>query len=681
MATVTFLWHLHQPSYRTRDGYSHAPWVAIHAGGGYRTLLKAIADTDAPGQVVNVVPTLVEQLEAYRDDRVNDPVLDALTTPAGQLDWEQRRVLIDWCPNSPPRQIERFPRLKRLIERSRSLGPQDQLDATFGVGDLRDIQVLFVLTHAGAQGKADPELAPLAEKRRHFSSQDHLQISTWLKNQPAAVLKLLSNVAQQPGVEVATSPYAHPIIPLLIDTDIAIESCHPGPAPRVAPFSHPDDGATQINVGLSFMRSRGFEPIGCWPPEGSVSRDALRLYREAGVRWLVTDEGILERSLGRPIRTPNGCSSELYSPWQLEGTPPTLFFRDRWLSDRIGFTYGRWDDERAAAQNLLDHLDGIARTLPEQASIVIALDGENPWPHYVDGGGEFLKELFQGLKASGEHLRPRTFAELISESPTQELRSLHPGSWINSVFATWIGHPEKTRAWDLLSRVRSSLGTLEGDIQEPTLLAEGSDWFWWLGDDNPTDLAPLYDRIFRHHLRDACDAAGVIPPKDLAKPLKSPTQHVPVPVTDHWKPPSVNGKVDSYFEWAISSWVEPQDPRPVHRIGLWASPTQLFVILEGSEPLESVVEAHHLTIRLIAEDGTFIEQRVGEDTQTEDLSGSYCLGRVVETKLPWKATLGFRLQILLDGDAIPDGATLVLIPDFVDELAPAAPHDREDTSV
>jgi alpha-amylase/alpha-mannosidase (GH57 family) len=681
VASVTFLWHLHQPSYRTRDGVAHAPWVAIHAGGGYYTLLKAISDTNARGQVVNVVPTLVEQLEAYRDDRVDDPVIAALVCPASQLDQEQRRLLIEWCPNTPPRQLERYPRLRQLIERAQGVQPQDRLDAAFGVGDLRDIQVLFVLAHAGAQGASDPVLAPLAEQGHHFTSQHHRQIAAWLQEQPAAMLDLLTQVAQMPGVEIATSPYAHPIIPLLIDTNVAIESCSPGPAPNLAPFKHPGDGATQIDVGLRFMRERGFNPVGCWPPEGSVSAAALELYRDAKVRWLVTDEGILERSLGRAIRTPDGCSPELYTPWQLQGNPPTLFFRDRWLSDRIGFTYGRWDDERAAARNMLDHLEGIARTLPESASIVIALDGENPWPHYFHGGGEFLEELFRGLDAVGPLLRPATFAELASDVPTQTLETLHPGSWIGSVFATWIGHPEKTRAWDLLSRVRSTLGSIEGDVLESTLLAEGSDWFWWLGDDNPTDLAPLYDRIFRHHLRDACELAGATPPKDLAKSLKSPTRHVSVPVTNHWLPPTLNGRVDSYFEWAISSWVEPTVPHPVRRLGLWSNPNQLFVVIEGAEPLESLLEDHQLVVRLIAQDGEALEVRIHEDTPAESQAGSCGLGRVAEICLRWQAGVGFRLQVLFDGRAIPDGATMVLIPDLVDELAPAEPRDREATRV
>lgn len=674
MATVTFLWHLHQPSYRTRDNVAHAPWAAIHAGGSYSTLLRSIVDNEARGQVVNVVPTLVEQLEAYRNGIVKDPVIDALSTPADQLDKDQRRLLVEWCPNTPSRQFEHYPRLGELVNRAQNLARRNQLDAAFGVSDLRDIQVLFVLAHAGAQASSDPVLAPLSERKRRFSPQDHSKLAAWIGEQPGVLLDLLAEMARTPTVEIATSPYAHPIIPLMIDTAVAIESCSPGPEPHIAPFSYPEDATRQIDFGLTFMRERGFDAVGCWPPEGSVSAAALDLYRKAGVKWLVTDEGILERSLEHTIRTPNGCDPGLYSSWQLNDAFPVLFFRDRWLSDRIGFTYGRWDDERAAARDMLEHLEGIARTLPEQASIVVALDGENPWPHYANGGAGFLEELFRGLNSCGAHLQPATFSELLPDVSPRRLDRLHPGSWINSVFATWIGHTEKTRAWDLLSRVRSHLDPLEGPVLESTLLAEGSDWFWWLGDDNPTHLAPLYDQIFRHHLRDACDAAGVEPPKDLGKPIKSLTRRVRVPVTEHWTPPSINGKVDSYFEWAISSWVDPDPTGPIRRLGFWGNPRSLFVVLEGSEPLEALLEDHRLSVRLIADDGSSIEVHLEDIAQQPTPPISREVGRVGEIAFPWDTGSAFRLQVLLDGRAIPEGATMVLIPDFVDELAPADPE-------
>jgi alpha-amylase/alpha-mannosidase (GH57 family) len=173
-----------------------------------------------------------------------------------------------------------------------------------------------------------------------------------------------------------------------------------------------EDARRQLDEALAFMRARGFEPQGCWPPEGSVSAAAVAVYAKAGVRFLVTDEGILERSLGKQLRFGESAAPELYRPWRLAGPCPSLFFRDRWLSDAIGFVYGHWQDEGQAARTLVDNLRGLARTLPKEASIVIALDGENPWAHYAECGGRFLRELMARLNDAGDELRPATLSEV-----------------------------------------------------------------------------------------------------------------------------------------------------------------------------------------------------------------------------------------------------------------------------
>jgi UDPglucose--hexose-1-phosphate uridylyltransferase len=345
-------------------------------------------------------------------------------------------------------------------------------------------------------------------------------MAEWFRAQPAELIDRWHRIAELQGVEIATSPFAHPIMPLLIDTGVVEASWAPHPPPEVPDFRYPDDARWQLAKGLSLMREHGFETVGCWPPEGSVSADAITAYGAAGVRWLVTDEGILERSLDRPLRDGDSTADELYRHWRLGDDGPTLFFRDRSLSDAIGFEYGRWEDEGEAAESLSRRLSGIARGLPEEASIVIALDGENAWLHFANGGGRFLRELMERLHHSGPELVPATLESVCGTVEPSELDRLHPGSWINSIFATWIGHPEKTRAWEVLAAVRTAIEKKGGERPSSLLLAEGSDWFWWLGDDNPTDLAPLYDQIFRDHLADACTQADIEPPVDLELPLK-----------------------------------------------------------------------------------------------------------------------------------------------------------------
>lgn len=509
MPTVSFLWHLHQPAYRTADGVSHAPWALLHAGGAYTTLAHAIDQAGGRGQVINIVPTLLEQLIAYRDGSVSDPVAEAFATPAGDLTAAQVKIVIDWSKHVSPRQLSRSPRLGEVSQAS-----ADELQVT----ELTDLQVLTILAHAGEWAWRSEELAELNHRGRDFDPDDHRRAVSWLYEQPRRLIESWHRVARRSGVEMATSPYAHPIMPLLIDTEVVVDSWAPEPAPAVPRFRRPGDARRQLAKGLEFMRAAGFETVGCWPPEGSVSCEAVKLYAAAGIRWLVTDEGILERSLGQPLRTDGSSSPALYRPWRPAGPSPALFFRDRELSDLIGFTYGGWDDEGVAAIDFVKRLRQRAALLDDDATIVIALDGENAWNHYAAGGGLFLRTVMELIDDAGPEISPSTLAEVAAKRSPEVLPSLHPGSWINSVFATWIGHPEKTAAWELLARTRAEIG--DGEPPPSMLLAEGSDWFWWLGEDNPTELAPLYDRIFRRHLADACEQAGVAPPADLDRPLK-----------------------------------------------------------------------------------------------------------------------------------------------------------------
>ena len=666
MAKLSFLWHLHQPSYRTADGLSHAPWAMIHAGGAYRTLASAIAEVDGHGQVVNIVPTLLEQLIAYRDHAVNDPVVEALITPAADLSDEQRELLVSWGFHVTSRQLKRYPRLAELARRRDVSNGRSRLSAAYGPGDLRDLQVLFVIAQAGEQAWRDVRLASILTKGRGFSPADHDAVSAWLEAQPGELIKLWQRLAKLPGVEISTSPYAHPIMPLLADTGIVVDSWAPHPAPDVPPFKHPEDAVWQLDQGLEFMRSAGLEATGCWPPEGSVSAEALAIYADAGIEWLVTDEGILEKSLGRPLRANGTATSELYRPWTLAESSPVLFFRDRRLSDAIGFSYGRWDDEARAALSLVDDLVALGRTLPDDATIVLALDGENPWLHYPDGGGRFLRELMGALNQTGGELQPETLATLAGSSQPTVLDTLHPGSWINGIFATWIGHPEKTAAWRLLAEVRDAIEQ-SGAPRPPSLfLAEASDWFWWLGDDNPTELAPLYDEIFRRHLADACRQAGIVPPKEIDQPLKTVIRQVPVPVSARWKPPRLDGRITSYFEWCLSTRVETPEGHPIQSLSFWAAENHLYLLIEGERAMDEVTDDEFLSIHFEPEGGPPIAVVIdGPGCQKHGVDCA--LGRFAELSLPWDSRHTARLDVRIGERSALGGSVLLLEPVKVDD--------------
>ena len=620
MAKLTFLWHLHQPQYRTADGRVHAPWVLLHAAGEYLTLVHSLAESGLAGQVLNLTPVFLEQLAAYRDGTARDPLLDALATPARDLAPDGVRELLRWAFLLHPNQLLRWPRLAELAARA-SGGPPAEVARRFTVQDLNDVQVLLVLAYGGPNLRWEPDLADLAARGSGFSDGARRRAAAWLSACPARLLDGYRRLAASPGIEIATSPWGHPIIPLLIDTRVVQESWAPRTAPGAPPFAAPDDAREHIRAGLASVRESGFEPVGCWPPEGSVSEGAAALYADQGVRWLAADEGILAASLGRNLSGETGVGPELFAPWRLPAGGPTLFFRHRGLSDFIGFQAARFADEADAAAELAGHLRRTAFHLDQDAGILVALDGENPWTAFRDGGAVFLAALARELAQSSQ-LRPATLAERLSETP-RTLARLHPGSWIGGTFGTWIGHPEKNRAWEILARVRA-LGGWRGG--RSWLAAEGSDWWWWFGDDNPTLLAPLYDELFRAHLRDACVAAGVKPPAELAAPVRSAAVRLRVPISRTWPPPILDGKTTSYFEWTVATWVEaPAAHRRIARAALRAEPGKLWLRVD---PRPGAGAPEPLNVTMVGAAGS------SGWTLPADRPDASAVGRFLEAVLP-----------------------------------------------
>jgi alpha-amylase/alpha-mannosidase (GH57 family) len=616
MAKLTFLWHLHQPQYRTADGRVHAPWVLLHAAGEYLTLIHALESAGWAGHVLNLTPVFLEQLAAYRDGTAHDPLLAALRTPARDLDPEAVRELLRWSFMLGPRQLDRVPRVRELESRARGARPAE-VARLFTAQDLTDLQVLLVLAYALPNARWHEAIRDLARQEREFSEAARAQAVGWLEGCPARVLDGYGRVAREPGIE--TSPWGHPIVPLLLGT----AGYARGPAGASWPTFRADADATEhVRLGLEAMRAFGFAPAGCWPPEGAVSEAAAGLYGAHGVRWLASDEGILAASLGRPLTGEWGVSRDLFVPWRLDVDGPALFFRHRGFSDFISFQAARLRDEASAARELADGLGALAGHLDDGAGILLALDGENPWTSLRDGGAVFLATLAHEL-APARRLRPSTLSDRVATEQPRHLERLHPGSWINASFATWIGHPEKNRAWELLAAVQARGGDRGG---RSWLAAQGSDWWWWLGDDNPTLLAPLYDRLLREHLGDACRLAGVDPPADLAAPIRSTAIPLRVPLSRQWPPPRLDGLSTSYFEWSISTWVDAPEPhRGIARAALRAAPGQLCLRVD---PPPGAPAPAPLVVTLIA------GERRHSWRLPDDLPGSSAVGHVVEAVLP-----------------------------------------------
>ncbi|MDP2312426.1 MAG: glycoside hydrolase family 57 protein [Pseudomonadota bacterium] len=508
---LSLLLHMHQPDYRDpKTGIPTMPWVRLHATRGYRDVPHVIAQTGAR-VTVNVVPSLIDQWEHYRAGGT-DTHLALARRPIASLEPHEVAWLLQNFFHGCPSTFAWFPAWGELLAR-RDAGER------FDTGRLRDVVVWSNLAWFGFSALRDhPELRELRRKGEGYTEaeKDHvLDVQT-------AILRELPGLYR--GLpEVSCTPYYHPILPLLVDTAHARRSMPGVPDPG---FRWAEDAREQLVRARARVEEWIGKPVrGLWPSEGSVSPEVIELAADAGYKWFATDEEVLTRSGRDP--------GDIGGPWEV-GRMRGIF-RDHGLSDRVGFVYSSWRGEEAAA-DLLHRLGDRPRLL--------ALDGENPWESYRDAGEHFLRALLG-------RARTRTCGEMAADRPRGRVHSLHTGSWIGGDFKIWIGHPEDRAAWELLRDARAEWerrGRPPGS-REHLLSAQGSDWFWWYGDEFSTPFEGEFDRLFRAHLIAAWEAMGGPVPPALLEPIKRAATGIVAPLA----PLPADG--DDWFAWASAGRV------------------------------------------------------------------------------------------------------------------------------
>jgi alpha-amylase/alpha-mannosidase (GH57 family) len=464
--------------------------------------------------------------------------------------------------------IKPYPGYWRLLDRrGYSVSHNDLLNATryFTVADYLDLQVWFNLTWFDPIFKQnDPFIKGMIEKGSGFTEQEKILLIQKQRDVMALIIPEYKRLAAEGRIELTTTPFYHPILPLLYDTELA-RVASPDihlPAKR---FAHPEDAGVQVRRALEYHRQLfGTAPVGMWPAEGSVAEEIIPLLAESGIQWIGTDEGVLARSLGVNIERNFGGIMKnpdlLYKPY-LAGKGDkrvSVVFRDHTLSDLVGFVYSKWDYKNAV-HDLIDRLHRVRRELSNGPHLVsIILDGENAWEYYQNDGRDFFLYLYERLSRE-QGLRCVSVGEYLKENPAQApIERLHAGSWINANYRIWIGHEEDNRAWDLLSHTRDSLvryasGGDPGRIEkawEEIYIAEGSDWCWWYGDDHFSENDEEFDLLFRTHLMNVYRIIGFDVPDELYIPvLREDRQALPTVELTAFLAPTIDGLVTNYFEW------------------------------------------------------------------------------------------------------------------------------------
>jgi len=496
------------------------PWVRLHGTKDYLDMVKILEKYPEIHLTFNLVPCLIEQIEDYANRTVKDKYLELSYKPSQELTNQDKSFIQEnFFSINKERVISLHPRYYELYFKK-------QAKREFSTQDYLDLQVWFNLAWIDPSFiNKIPQLYSLVNKGRFFTEEEKQVVLAKQIEILEDIIPAYRKSMESAQIEISVSPYYHPILPLLYSTNTAKEANPKAVLPKVK-FAYPQDCQAQIQEAVKFYQSKfGVKPAGMWPSEEAVSEHILPFIIESGINWVVADEAILFKSLKKKKRD----VKLLYKPYLLKRKEGNLniVFRDRNLSDLIGFVYYTWKTE-VAVQDFMGHLELIHNASSGQDLLVsVAMDGENAWEHYTNDGGDFLNLLYQKLSES-KFIKTITVSEYLEKfSPRAEIKRLACGSWIYADFGKWIGSPLKLKAWEELAKAREELENIANGkwqmangsnldlARKQIYICEGSDWFWWYGDETNGD----FDKLFRSHLVNFYELIGKEPPAYLKRPL------------------------------------------------------------------------------------------------------------------------------------------------------------------
>ncbi len=516
--SVAFLWHMHQPLYKDLiTGKYHLPWVRLHSTYSYLDM-AAILDNFPEARVTfNLTPSLLWQLaDLTRDSSPADTYLELTQKDAALLsDKDKCFILKNFFSCDFHRAIAPLKKYKELFARRGDVLRDEALTRKirdFSITDFRDLQVLFNLAWCGFTLRRKNALVRgLLHKGYHYTEEEKLSLVTLQKDTVSSIIPLYKRLLDEGRIEISTTPFYHPILPLL------------SRGKERQGFDFQEDAKVQVAKAVSFYEGVfGRKPEGMWPSEGSVSQEVIPALADEGIKWIATDEGILLKSFKKDHIPREDLIYRAFTAEE-EGRKIDMVFRDINLSNAISFKYAHMPAKKAAAE-LVKDIEHIARS-GEERLVSVILDGENPWPYYADGGRKFLFRMYNRL-SSCKDMKLVTVSEYLENyKERKKIARLHPGSWIDHSFDKWIGSPQKNKAWQYLKKAREDLLSYDSpskEALEELYIAEGSDWFWWY-DDFGTELNFIFDELFRMHLRNIYTLMGKEVPLYLNEPIPTGT--------------------------------------------------------------------------------------------------------------------------------------------------------------
>ncbi len=549
---LLFLWHMHQPNYKNPlTGYYEMPWVFLHAIKDYYEMPWHVSRFSSVKVTFNLVPSLIKQLLDYTSENVKDKFLEVWKKEPSQLTEKEKEYLIPFLFSANiHKMIKPLPRYYQLFLKKESFN--GNLSEIFSEEEILDLEVLFLLSWTGNALREKSKLVrELLKKSSDFTQKDKGELLKELFSLIRDIIPFYRKLQKEKKIEISTTPFYHPILPLLIDIKSAKEATPEINIPDIkAQFK--DHAYTHVSFAIDFYKDFfGNKPSGFWPAEGSISRETVNLFSEKGIKWTASDEDVLFNSINEREKR------HIYKIYTYKNT--FLFFRDKTLSDLIGFTYSNWSAEDAV-EDFISRLKSIYEEFSFSPVVSVILDGENAWEFYDRNGYDFFTHLYSKIEEN-PWIETVTFSQIKEKNiDIHQLENIVAGSWIGGNFYTWIGHPEKNKGWKLLSDTKLFFDKApekkKREALEYILTAEGSDWFWWYGDDHYTPYAETFDMLFRANLQKVFQTIDIEPPKEIFIPIKRTFQSPYIQKPNYYIFPVIDGEVSNYFEWLNAGAVD-----------------------------------------------------------------------------------------------------------------------------
>lgn len=571
---IAFIWHFHQPNYQQNFNSDFLlPWVRLHASKDYLDMLKRMDNFPSLKLNFNFSPVLLSSLQKYLAG-FQDLHLKLLLKDENELT-EQDKIFIlnNYFDLNYKNMVLKRPYFTVLF--NKRANAKELKTSMFALSEYIDVMVNYTLCWIDEYFVKDyPELAGLFEKEKDYTLEDRKKIYEIQLDIIKRILIEYKNYQNQNRIEVSTSPFYHPILPLLLDfRGKEIKNYENLPEN----YSNNTDATAQIELAIEkYQEIFDRKPKGMWLSEQCICSKSADLLSKCGINWSVVDEGILSKTTKKEFM--RDFEGNLENPYELMTNyitktkhPLNLVFADSFFANLLNFGYGNYDS-KVAANDLYEKIKTIQFKLQnspkENHILTIALDGENCWETYQNDGGEFLDTLY-GLINDDNSLETVLVGDFVENNPAEKLDGLKAGSWINRNFDLWIGEPTKNIAWLYLDSVSKDIEICyqerlaelkdEKEIEklkekfelahQEILISQSSDWYWWYGKPNESKSDGIFDFLFRSHLINAYEIMGLAIPNYLTMSLASVTNKALRNPTNSISPKLICDSNDELKEW------------------------------------------------------------------------------------------------------------------------------------